>query len=216
MGMSLHCQLYTISGVKCGSALQGKIVLCEKHEESVKPRYVCEGGVCRMIKNTKETNAIIFTSNLLNADSMKHHLQQLGFNTIVKYLEVNEMQSQFGMDCSISEVFINDRYIDKSDPILNLEEDESKSMKPLNDLHFGSNTKMESNEAIIYSPSQFKCTYCDDANDLLLKHNYHVTTIKLSDQDLAKKFGASFTVPKIFIGDKYIGGFSDLKTFLTK
>jgi glutaredoxin len=205
--MSLHCQVFTVSGVKCGTAVQGKIVLCTKHEETVKPRYVCEDGVCRLI-SSDDTNssytdevvsdkvsenliATIFTTNPQDATYLETRLQLLGFDVVVKHFDRNEMQSQFGMDCSDIEVFINDRYIDDVETILSTQK-----------------------EATIYSPSQFKCTYCDDANDLLVKHGYHVTRLKLTDEKLRKKFGASFTVPKIFIGDTYIGGFSDLKSYL--
>jgi glutaredoxin len=209
--MSLHCQVFTVSGVKCGTAVQGKIVLCTKHEETVKPKYVCEDGVCRMINSSDDARVIsdgansllesdqvsqiliatIFTTNPQDAKSLETRLQQLGFDVVVKQLDTNEMQSQFGMDCSDIEVFINDRYIDDVETILST-----------------------SKEATIYSPSQFKCTYCDDANDLLVKYGYHVTRLKLTDEKLRKKFGASFTVPKIFIGNTYIGGFSDLKSYL--
>ena len=199
--MSLHCQLYTVSGVKCGTSFQGKIVLCTKHEESIKPRYICEEGVCRMINTSEQEEkkiATIFTRNLKKAVNVETRLQELGLDVIIKHLDLTEMQSQFGVDCSDVEVFIGDRYIDNLDEILPRE------------LH---RPKM-SNEATIFSPSQFKCTYCDDANDLLLKHGYYVRREKLTDQELTDKFGVSFTVPKIYIGDTFIGGFSDLKKFL--
>jgi glutaredoxin len=197
--MSLHCELYTISGVKCGRPFQGKIALCTKHE---KPKYICEGSVCRMINKSEHVEkkiATIFTTNLQHAKSIETRLQELGINVIIKDLDVIAMQLQFGVDCADVEVFINDRYIDNLDTLL-----------PMNTTAELNNAK----EATIFSPSQFKCTYCNDANDLLLKNGYHVNREKLTDQELSDKFGPSFTVPKIYIGGTLIGGFSDLKKFL--
>jgi glutaredoxin len=195
--MSLHCQLYTVSGVKCGTSFQGKIVLCTKHEESIKPRYICEEGVCRLINNSEQVEkkiATIFTTNPKKAVYVETRLQELGLDVIIKHLDIIEMKSQFGIDCPDLEVFIGDRYIDNLDEILE--------------------TTNDSKEATIFSPSQFHCPYCDDANDLLLKHGYYVRREELTDQELADKFGVSFTVPKIYIGNTFVGGFSDLKKFL--
>ena len=65
--------------------------------------------------------------------------------------------------------------------------------------------------AIVFSPSEFKCKYCDLAIKLLENSNYEVVVTKLSNKDLEKQFGLNFTVPQIFIGNRRVGGFSDLK-----
>lgn len=59
------------------------------------------------------------------------------------------------------------------------------------------------------------CPFCHAAKDLLdhLKINYHEIVI-LNDDDILNKLNKElnhYTLPKIFINEKFIGGFDNLK-----
>lgn len=59
------------------------------------------------------------------------------------------------------------------------------------------------------------CPYCVRAKQLLTKKGVPYTTVDVSEnhqlrQDMTEKSGGRFTVPQIFVNDKYIGGCDDL------
>ncbi len=71
-------------------------------------------------------------------------------------------------------------------------------------------------EVIIFSKST-PCAYCEAAKQLLKEHNISFTEI-IADQDQTTKqrfrsmVPASVkTVPQIFVNDKHIGGYNDLR-----
>ncbi len=59
-----------------------------------------------------------------------------------------------------------------------------------------------------------RCPYCTTAKIWLKQHNYEFTEIKLENKDDQTKFITENpdlrTVPQIFIGDRLIGGFTEL------
>lgn len=65
-------------------------------------------------------------------------------------------------------------------------------------------------EATLCTPAEFSCTWCDLALQLLDEHNFRVTVRPMSTPDLKAQFGENFTVPRIFIGDRLVGGYADL------
>ena len=71
-------------------------------------------------------------------------------------------------------------------------------------------------KAKIYSTNW--CSWCSKAKELLLSHRIEVEEILLnSDEAIAefKKDCPGFTsVPQIFIDNKFIGGYSELATFI--
>lgn len=66
---------------------------------------------------------------------------------------------------------------------------------------------------IIYSKDV--CPYCVRAKALLEKKNASFTEIKITDEvirdEMIKKSGGHLTVPQIFIDEKHIGGYDDLR-----
>lgn len=71
-------------------------------------------------------------------------------------------------------------------------------------------------EAKIYSINN--CSYCDAAKNLLKSRNIEFEEINLTNDDdgkfdLIKKTGQR-TFPQVFFGEKFIGGYTDLKSFL--
>jgi glutaredoxin 3 len=68
-------------------------------------------------------------------------------------------------------------------------------------------------EIIIYSKDV--CPYCVRAKALLEKKNASFTEIKITNEvirdEMIKKSGGRLTVPQIFIDEKHIGGYDDLR-----
>tara|TARA_R110000868_G_scaffold2334_3_gene17390 strand:- start:516 stop:749 length:234 start_codon:yes stop_codon:yes gene_type:complete len=68
-------------------------------------------------------------------------------------------------------------------------------------------------KAIIWS--KYHCTFCDQAKALLSKHNIEFEERKIGDgwtkEDLLEAVPTARTVPQIFLDDKCIGGFTELK-----
>jgi glutaredoxin 3 len=68
-------------------------------------------------------------------------------------------------------------------------------------------------EIVMYSTGW--CPYCDRARGLLERKGVTFSEIKV-DEDatqrdaMLKRSGGRRTVPQIFIGDRYVGGFDDL------
>ncbi len=64
------------------------------------------------------------------------------------------------------------------------------------------------------------CPWCDKAADLLRKHGEEYTKVNFESSPvmfrlLMKKCDLT-TVPQIWYGDTYVGGYEDLKLFLEK
>lgn len=59
-----------------------------------------------------------------------------------------------------------------------------------------------------------RCPYCTTAKIWLKQHNYEFTEINLENKDDQLKFTTDNpslrTVPQIFLGEKLIGGFTEL------
>jgi glutaredoxin len=60
------------------------------------------------------------------------------------------------------------------------------------------------------------CKWCDEAKSLLLRqgHTYQEFRV-INNPDIVGAFGFK-TVPQVFHGTKYIGGFTDLRTYIEK
>jgi len=73
-------------------------------------------------------------------------------------------------------------------------------------------------KAIIWS--KYHCPYCDQALMLLKQHGYDIEERKIGDgytkEELLEAVPTARTVPQIFLGEEYIGGFTELKEKLTK
>jgi glutaredoxin 3 len=71
-------------------------------------------------------------------------------------------------------------------------------------------------KAIVWS--KYHCTYCDQAKSLLEKHDIDFEERKIGDgytrEDLLEAVPSARTVPQIFLDDKLIGGFTELKQYL--
>lgn len=68
--------------------------------------------------------------------------------------------------------------------------------------------------------SMDNCPYCEAAKNLLKTANLNFKEINISNDDqqrieLVNKTGHR-TLPQIFIDDKFIGGYNELKIFLNK
>lgn len=69
--------------------------------------------------------------------------------------------------------------------------------------------------------SQEYCSYCESAKNLLHSYGYEVEERKIGDdgayskQDLLAAVPHARSVPQIFIDNKYIGGFQELRKILT-
>lgn len=68
--------------------------------------------------------------------------------------------------------------------------------------------------------SKYNCTFCDQAKALLKQKGYQVTENKIGDgytkEELLEAVPTARAVPQIFIGETYVGGFTELKQYLEK
>ena len=80
---------------------------------------------------------------------------------------------------------------------------------------------MENNLVTVYGKSN--CPFCDLSKKLLEKNNYQVDYISLDDEDSRKEFykrvseelkGPVMSVPQIWIGKQYIGGYNNLAEYI--
>ena len=73
-------------------------------------------------------------------------------------------------------------------------------------------------KAIIWS--KYHCPYCDQAYKLLQAKGYQIDERKIGDgytkEELLEAVPNARTVPQIFLDDKLIGGFQELKQHLEK
>lgn len=68
-------------------------------------------------------------------------------------------------------------------------------------------------DVVMYSTSF--CGYCQRALNLLERKGVHVHEIKVDEDatqraEMLKRSGGRRTVPQIFIGERYVGGYDDL------
>lgn len=72
-------------------------------------------------------------------------------------------------------------------------------------------------KAIIWS--KYQCSYCDQAKALMNQKGILFEERKIGDgytkEDLLEAVPTARTVPQIFINDEYIGGFTELREFLS-
>ena len=68
-------------------------------------------------------------------------------------------------------------------------------------------------KAIIWS--KYNCAYCDQAKALLNQNSIPYEERKIGDgwtkEQLLEAVPTARTVPQIFLGEEYVGGFSELK-----
>lgn len=68
-------------------------------------------------------------------------------------------------------------------------------------------------QIVVYSKEV--CPYCVSAKNLLKRKGAEFTEIKVTDDkirdEMIKKSGGRMTVPQIFIGERHIGGYDDLR-----
>jgi glutaredoxin 3 len=68
--------------------------------------------------------------------------------------------------------------------------------------------------------SKYHCPYCDQAKALLTQKGYQIDERKIGDgytkEELLEAVPNARTVPQIFLDDKLIGGFTELKQHLEK
>ena len=73
-------------------------------------------------------------------------------------------------------------------------------------------------KAIVWS--KYHCPYCDQAKALLKQRGIPFEEKKIGDgftkEDLLEAVPTARTVPQIFLDDKLIGGFTELKQHLTE
>ncbi len=73
-------------------------------------------------------------------------------------------------------------------------------------------------KAIVWS--KYHCPYCDQAKALLTQKGIPFEERKIGDgyskEDLLEAVPPARTVPQIFLGEQYIGGFTELKQHLTE
>ncbi len=66
--------------------------------------------------------------------------------------------------------------------------------------------------------SKYHCPYCDQAKALLTQKGIDFEERKIGDgyskEDLLEAVPTARTVPQIFLGEQYIGGFTELKKHL--
>lgn len=71
-------------------------------------------------------------------------------------------------------------------------------------------------KAVVWS--KYNCPYCDQAKALLKQKGYVIEEKKIGDgytkEELLEAVPTARTVPQIFIDEKLIGGFTELKTHL--
>ena len=63
--------------------------------------------------------------------------------------------------------------------------------------------------------SKYHCPYCDQAKALLASKGYTIEERKIGDgytkEELLEAVPTARTVPQIFLGEEYVGGFTELK-----
>lgn len=68
-------------------------------------------------------------------------------------------------------------------------------------------------KAIIWS--KYHCSYCDQAKQLLQMKGIEFEERKIGDgwtkEELLEAVPTARTVPQIFLGEEYVGGFTELK-----
>ncbi len=68
-------------------------------------------------------------------------------------------------------------------------------------------------KAIIWS--KYHCPFCDQAKALLQQKGYEIEERKIGDgytkEELLEAVPTARTVPQIFLGEEYVGGFDQLK-----
>ena len=68
--------------------------------------------------------------------------------------------------------------------------------------------------------SKYNCSYCDQAKKLLQAHDIKFEERKIGDgwtkEELLKAIPTARTVPQIIVNGQYIGGYTELRTFLTE
>jgi glutaredoxin 3 len=68
-------------------------------------------------------------------------------------------------------------------------------------------------KAIVWS--KYHCPFCDQAKNLLRQKGYEFEERKIGDgwtkEELLEVVPNARTVPQIFIGEEYVGGFEELK-----
>jgi glutaredoxin len=73
-------------------------------------------------------------------------------------------------------------------------------------------------KAIVWS--KYHCPYCDQAKALLKQKGYVIEEKKIGDgytkEELLEAVPTARTVPQIFIEEKLVGGFTELKEFLNE
>ena len=73
-------------------------------------------------------------------------------------------------------------------------------------------------KAIVWS--KYHCPFCDQAKALLKSKNIEFEERKIGDgftkEDLLEAVPGARTVPQIFLDDKLVGGFTELKQHLTE
>lgn len=73
-------------------------------------------------------------------------------------------------------------------------------------------------KAIVWS--KYHCPYCDQAKALLKSKNIEFEERKIGDgftkEDLLEAVPGARTVPQIFLDNKLVGGFTELKQHLTE
>ncbi len=78
---------------------------------------------------------------------------------------------------------------------------------------------MDKFEATLYrmDMEDHRCPFGLKAKDLLTRHGYHITDVKLTSRETVDEFKAKHnvaTTPQIFIGNERVGGFDDLQQHL--
>jgi glutaredoxin 3 len=80
------------------------------------------------------------------------------------------------------------------------------------------NLKEKIMKAVVWS--KFHCPYCDQAKALLSQRGIEFEEKKIGDgytkEDLLEAVPTARTVPQIFLDDKLIGGFTELRQHLTE
>ncbi len=63
--------------------------------------------------------------------------------------------------------------------------------------------------------SKYHCPFCDQAKALLQQKGYEIEERKIGDgytkEELLEAVPTARTVPQIFLGEEYVGGFDQLK-----
>ncbi len=133
-------------------------------------------------------------------DQAQDLLKEHGYEVCVKLLTEQELMTQFGNDFTIPQIFLNHNWVGSYEKLVK---------------HLGeAPARVCENRATVISPSEFTCTFCTDAVNVLKANGFKVTQEKWSNEELAKTFGANFTVPKIKIGKVNLAGLSDLLEYL--